>query len=90
MTVQPGRFLSHGATRNFRARLGQTLARPDAIPTMSAHVETDAPETIHDFGGFAPCWPSPASSGGGKGERIHKAMTDPLHLDAYRFDGVLQ
>ncbi|MBY9068312.1 dioxygenase [Hyphomonas sp. WL0036] len=48
--------------RDFLLQLGQTLPRPKAILVASAHWETPAsrvtaspaPQTIHDFGGFAP------------------------------------
>lgn len=65
----PAIFVSHGAptlpfddvpSRDFLRGLGQSLGRPRAIVTMSAHWETQAPavnavavsDTIHDFGGF--------------------------------------
>ena len=69
MNIQPAFFISHGGptfvvadipARHFLAGLGDSLKRPDAIVTVSAHWETDAPratssrqpETIHDFYGF--------------------------------------
>ena len=65
----PAVFVSHGAptlpfddvpARDFLRGLGQTLGRPKAIVAVSAHWDTDAPETsappandtIHDFRGF--------------------------------------
>jgi 4,5-DOPA dioxygenase extradiol len=65
----PAVFVSHGAptlaveqneTVEFLKRLGEELARPEAILCVSAHWNTEAPavsaaerpETIHDFGGF--------------------------------------
>jgi 4,5-DOPA dioxygenase extradiol len=67
---QPALFVSHGApsfileecpANMFLKRLGQRLAKPDAIVVISAHhISRDtvvasgiAPRTIHDFGGFA-------------------------------------
>ncbi|HCX34530.1 MAG TPA: dioxygenase [Rhodocyclaceae bacterium] len=69
MTRQPALFISHGAptlalepgaTRDFLARLGAGLGRPQAIVVVSAHWETAVPavgtatrpETLHDFYGF--------------------------------------
>jgi 4,5-DOPA dioxygenase extradiol len=65
----PAIFVSHGApslpfddvpARDFLRGLGKTLSRPKAIVAVSAHWDTDAPETsappandtIHDFRGF--------------------------------------
>jgi 4,5-DOPA dioxygenase extradiol len=65
----PAVFVSHGAptlpfddvpARDFLRGLGKTIGRPKAIVAVSAHWDTDAPETsappindtIHDFRGF--------------------------------------
>ena len=65
----PAIFVSHGAptlpfddvpARDFLRGLGKTLGRPKAIVAVSAHWDTEAPETsappvndtIHDFRGF--------------------------------------
>ena len=65
----PAIFVSHGAptlpfdevpARDFLRGLGQSLGRPKAIVAVSAHWDTEAPETsappandtIHDFRGF--------------------------------------
>lgn len=69
MTMLPAIFVSHGAptlpfddvpARNFLRGLGKELGRPKAIVVVSAHWDTDTPETnaplandtIHDFRGF--------------------------------------
>ena len=69
MTKRPAIFVSHGSpmlmfepvrARDFMAGLGNTLGRPAAVLSVSAHWETSEvrastakqPETIHDFGGF--------------------------------------
>jgi 4,5-DOPA dioxygenase extradiol len=68
-SIQPALFISHGSpmlpledspTTHFLSRLGESLARPDAIVIVSAHWESGElaingslqPETIHDFSGF--------------------------------------
>jgi 4,5-DOPA dioxygenase extradiol len=65
----PAIFVSHGAptlpfddvpARDFLRGLGQSISKPRAILTVSAHWDTPAPmtnavavnDTIHDFGGF--------------------------------------
>ena len=65
----PALFVSHGAptlpfddvpARDFLRELGQKLGKPRAIVVVSAHWDTDQPQsngvslndTIHDFGGF--------------------------------------
>ena len=56
----PTLAIEPGPTRDFLARLGAGLARPRAILAVTAHWTTatprlsaaEAPDTIHDFGGF--------------------------------------
>lgn len=71
MAAFPSLFVSHGApnlllqdvpAREFLASYGETLGRPRAILSISAHFEAERPTvgggnyppTIHDFGGFEP------------------------------------
>lgn len=58
----PDLVLTDLPARRFMVSLGQSLPRPTAICVASAHYESvqprvtaaDAPQTIHDFGGFDP------------------------------------
>lgn len=71
MAAFPSLFVSHGApnlllqdvpAHEFLSGYGETLGRPRAIVTVSAHFEAERPTvgggsyppTIHDFGGFEP------------------------------------
>jgi len=71
MPSLPSIFISHGPptlfldpapVRDFLAKLGETLGRPDAITCVSAHWNTETPaistaenpETIYDFYNFPP------------------------------------
>lgn len=98
----PALFIGHGNPMNAIednvfsrawAELGETLPRPNAILSISAHWETAGtcitamtePATLYDFNGFpkalyAQRYPAPGAPG--LARRIKSAMADPiLHLD---------
>lgn len=94
----PSLFIGHGAPTNALednaytralAQLGQTLPRPEAILTVSAHwltegsrvLVTDHPKTIHDFSGFPDemyriQYPAPGAA------RIARSISERLQLPA--------